>query len=144
MSFKDRIRLYNVLMNKLKYCKEAILKNCKCLKYSNGAQFWAAASAINVVCALLNIIGMTHFYYVDLLRLGHIRLEIFSAADDFSRSHDVRRALGMGTGGPGERLIMNPSFVSLRNFGINIFVVSNALVIFILIFLGVILRRIGR
>jgi WD40 repeat protein len=36
-------------MNKLKSCKETVLKNCKCLKFSNGSQYWAAASAINVV-----------------------------------------------------------------------------------------------
>ena len=49
VSFKDRIKLYNVLMDKLKQSKEAILKNCKCLKFSNGSQYWAAASAINIV-----------------------------------------------------------------------------------------------
>eukprot|EP01032_Pedospumella_encystans_P021980 gene21980-24919_t len=49
VSFKDRIKLYNVLMDKLKPSKEAILKNCKCLKFSNGSQYWAAASAINIV-----------------------------------------------------------------------------------------------
>jgi WD40 repeat protein len=49
VSFKDRIKLYNVLSDKLKQSKEAILKNCKCLKFSNGSQYWAAASAINIV-----------------------------------------------------------------------------------------------
>lgn len=49
VSFKDRIKLYNVLLDKLKQSKEAILKNCKCLKFSNGSQYWAAASAINIV-----------------------------------------------------------------------------------------------
>jgi len=48
VSFKDRIRLYNVMMDKLRYCKETILKNCKCLNFSNGGQYWAAASAVNV------------------------------------------------------------------------------------------------
>lgn len=36
------------MMDKLRYCKETILKNCKCLKFSNGGQYWAAASAVNV------------------------------------------------------------------------------------------------
>lgn len=49
VAFKDRIKLYNVLMDKLKQSKEAILKNCKCIKFSNGSQYWAAASAINIV-----------------------------------------------------------------------------------------------
>lgn len=49
VSFKDRIKMYNVLIDKLKPSKEAILKNCKCLKFSNGSQYWAAASAINIV-----------------------------------------------------------------------------------------------
>eukprot|EP01036_Dinobryon_divergens_P027908 gene27908-36765_t len=50
VSFKDRIRLYNVLMNKLKPCKEAILKNCKCLKYSNGAQPNSGQSIYVLLC----------------------------------------------------------------------------------------------
>ena len=49
VSFKDRIKLYNVLLDKLKQSKETILKNCKCLKFSNGSQYWAAASAVNIV-----------------------------------------------------------------------------------------------
>jgi WD40 repeat protein len=49
VSFKDRIRMYNVLMDKLKMAKETILKNCKCMKFSNGSQYFAAASAINIV-----------------------------------------------------------------------------------------------
>lgn len=48
VSFKDRIRSYNVLIDKIKPYRETVLKNCKCLKYSNGAQYWAAASAVNV------------------------------------------------------------------------------------------------
>lgn len=48
VSFKDRVRLYNVLMDKLKPYKETIMKNCKCLKFSHGSQYWAAASAITV------------------------------------------------------------------------------------------------
>jgi len=49
VSFKDRIRLYNILMNKLKFCKETVLKNTKCIKFSHGSQYWAAASGISVV-----------------------------------------------------------------------------------------------
>jgi len=48
VSFKDRIRMYNVLMDKLKTYKETVLKNCKVLKFSNGSQYFAAASAVNV------------------------------------------------------------------------------------------------
>eukprot|EP01038_Epipyxis_sp_PR26KG_P006221 gene6221-8573_t len=48
VSFKDRIRMYNVLMDKLKPYREAVLKNCKCLKFSHGSQYFAAASAVNV------------------------------------------------------------------------------------------------
>ena len=48
VSFKDRVRLYNVLMDKLRQCKETILKNSRCLKFSNGSQYWAAATAVSV------------------------------------------------------------------------------------------------
>eukprot|EP01039_Chlorochromonas_danica_P002482 gene2482-2720_t len=48
VSFKDRIRSYHVLIDKIKPFRETIVKNAKCLKYSNGGQYWAAASAINV------------------------------------------------------------------------------------------------
>jgi hypothetical protein len=48
ISFKDRIRLFNILMDKIKFYRETVLKNCKCLRFSNGGQYWAAASAINV------------------------------------------------------------------------------------------------
>lgn len=49
VSFKDRVRLYNVLLDKLKQYKEVIQKLCKELKFCNGGQFWAGASTINVV-----------------------------------------------------------------------------------------------
>mmetsp|Transcript_15032 Transcript_15032/g.16277 ORF Transcript_15032/g.16277 Transcript_15032/m.16277 type:complete len:1892 (-) Transcript_15032:105-5780(-) len=48
VSFKDRIRMYNILMDKIKFHRETVLKNCKCIRYSNGSQYWAAASGINV------------------------------------------------------------------------------------------------
>ena len=48
VSFKDRVRLFNVLMDKLRQCKETILKNSRCLKFSNGGQYWAAATAVSV------------------------------------------------------------------------------------------------
>jgi hypothetical protein len=49
VSFKDRIRLFNILMDKIKQYRETVIKNCKCLKFSNGSQYFAAASAINVM-----------------------------------------------------------------------------------------------
>ena len=49
VSFKDRVRCYNVLMDKIKPCRETVLKNSRALKYSNGGQYWAAASAISVL-----------------------------------------------------------------------------------------------
>lgn len=49
ISFKDRVRLYNILTDKLNLHHEAILKNCRELKFSNGGHVWAAASSINVL-----------------------------------------------------------------------------------------------
>ena len=49
ISFKDRVRLYNILSDKLQLHHEAILKNCRELKFSNGGHVWAAASSINIL-----------------------------------------------------------------------------------------------
>lgn len=49
VSFKDRVRMYFILMDKLKQCKETVLKACKNLKFCNNGQYWAGASSINVV-----------------------------------------------------------------------------------------------
>lgn len=46
VSFKDRVRMYNIVMDKLKYYKETIVKSCKDLKFSNGCQFWAGTKEI--------------------------------------------------------------------------------------------------
>jgi WD40 repeat protein len=49
VSFKDRVRMYNVLMDKLRPYKETVQKMCREVRFSNGCQYWAAASTINVV-----------------------------------------------------------------------------------------------
>jgi WD40 repeat protein len=49
VSFKDRVRMYNIVVNKLKAYQETILKSCKDLKFSHGCQYWAAASGISVI-----------------------------------------------------------------------------------------------
>ena len=46
---KDRVRLYNILQDKLKYFRETIQKSCRELRYSNGCQYWAGACAMTVV-----------------------------------------------------------------------------------------------
>lgn len=43
------MRLYHVLLDRFKEYKEATVKNCKALKYSNGCQYWAGASGMTVV-----------------------------------------------------------------------------------------------
>lgn len=48
VSFKDRLRLFNILVDRLQGYQEVILKNCKEAKFSNGGQFFAAVSSINV------------------------------------------------------------------------------------------------
>jgi hypothetical protein len=49
VSFKDRVRLFNLLVDKLKPYKEVILKNAKELKFSNNGEYWAAASSIHIM-----------------------------------------------------------------------------------------------
>lgn len=48
VSTNDRVILFNVLMDKLKSCRETIFKNCRVLSFSNGSQYWAGASGINL------------------------------------------------------------------------------------------------
>jgi cilia- and flagella-associated protein 57 len=49
VSFKEKVRLYNVFMDKLKMFQEAASKSLKELRFSNSGQYWAAASSINVI-----------------------------------------------------------------------------------------------
>jgi WD40 repeat protein len=49
ISFKDRVKLFNILQNKLKQFRELPLKNCKEIRFSNGGHLWAAASTLTVL-----------------------------------------------------------------------------------------------
>ena len=49
ISFKDRVRLYNILHDKLRVYRETSLKSCKEIKFSNGGQLWAGASTLSVM-----------------------------------------------------------------------------------------------
>ena len=49
ISFKDVVRLYNILRNNLKAYRETVLRSCQDLKFSSGCQFWAAASGLSVL-----------------------------------------------------------------------------------------------
>ena len=49
VGFKDRVRLYNILIDKFKLYRETIQKSCRELRYSNGCQYWAGASAMTLV-----------------------------------------------------------------------------------------------
>ena len=49
ISFKDCVRLFNILRNSLKVYKETVLRSCQDLKFSSGCQFWAAASGLSVL-----------------------------------------------------------------------------------------------
>ena len=46
---KDRVRLYNILQDKLKHFRETVQKSCRELRYSNGCQYWAGACAMTVL-----------------------------------------------------------------------------------------------
>lgn len=49
VSFKDKVRLYNIYMDKLQQIQETASKSLKELRFSNSGQYWAAASTINVI-----------------------------------------------------------------------------------------------
>jgi WD40 repeat protein len=48
ISFKDGVRLYNILRNSFKLYRETVLRSCQCVRFSSGCQFWAAASGLSV------------------------------------------------------------------------------------------------
>ena len=48
VAFKDKIRAYHVLVDKLKLYRDVLVKNCKDVKYSNGGKFFAAAASVNI------------------------------------------------------------------------------------------------
>ena len=48
IAFKDRVRLYNILADKLVLFRETIMKNASDVKFSHGGHMWAAASSINI------------------------------------------------------------------------------------------------
>jgi WD40 repeat protein len=48
VSFKDKIRMYNILQDKLRQFRETSLKGCKELKLSNNNSMFAAAAALSV------------------------------------------------------------------------------------------------
>jgi hypothetical protein len=48
VALKDRIRMYNMLLDKLRPAKETVLKNVRALKYAHGAQYIAIAASISV------------------------------------------------------------------------------------------------
>lgn len=49
ISFKEKVRLYNIYMDKLKLFQESASKSLRELRFSNSGQYWAAASTINVI-----------------------------------------------------------------------------------------------
>lgn len=49
VSFKEKIKLYNVLLDKLKLYKETPAKSCREVVFSESGKFFAAASTINVL-----------------------------------------------------------------------------------------------
>ena len=87
VSFKDRVRMYNVLMDKLKPCRETVVKQCKVLKFSHGSQYFAAASAINVyIYETKSFVQlkqcMGHMLSVQELSWAHGDQVLFSAGAD--------------------------------------------------------------
>jgi WD40 repeat protein len=49
VSFKEKVKLFNIYLDKLKLFQESVSKSLKELKFSNSGQYWAAASTINVM-----------------------------------------------------------------------------------------------
>ena len=50
IAFKDKIVLYNVLMDKLRPYRDTVLKNTREVKYSNGGHYFAAGTYVRT-CA---------------------------------------------------------------------------------------------
>lgn len=48
IAFKDKLRVYHVLVDKLKMFRDVLVKNCRDVKYSHGGKYFAAAASVNV------------------------------------------------------------------------------------------------
>lgn len=113
ISFKDRVRLYNILLDKLRVAKETVLKNCKCLKFSHGAQYWAAASGINVNVYDTRTFAQLVSYPGHMMPVSRVAWApgdqiLFSAGSDgnvygwpisSNAGHDNTHSPGSGSGG---------------------------------------------
>lgn len=49
VSFRDEVRLYNILRSSFRQFRSAYVRTCQHMKFSSGCQFWAGASGLNVV-----------------------------------------------------------------------------------------------
>lgn len=100
VAFKEKLKLYNILMDKLKFFKETTAKNCRDVQFSHGGQYFAATSAINVLIfdtktfsQLISLQG--HMMSVKRLYWGPNDNILFSAGADgnvygWSVLHDHR------------------------------------------------------
>jgi len=48
VSLKDRVRVYNILADSLRYYRELAAKNCRAVAYSRGGHYWACAVGLNI------------------------------------------------------------------------------------------------
>jgi hypothetical protein len=93
VSFKDRVKLFNVLGDKLKPFKEAICKNCKEIRYSNGGHLWAAASTINV-CIFDRFVVAVALWPVINVEFVHLQ-HYFQATGHIPGTHFVNSEAGV-------------------------------------------------
>lgn len=49
VAFKERVRVYNVLLESLKQVRELAIKSCRAVRYSRGGHLFACASGLTVV-----------------------------------------------------------------------------------------------
>ena len=87
VSFKDRVRGYNIAMSSLIPHNEVIQKGCKEIKFSNGGDYFACASGINLVvfntatfAQMVNFQG--HMMAIKRIAWAPGDLVIFSASVD--------------------------------------------------------------
>lgn len=88
VSFKDKLRMYNVLQDKLRLFRETTLKGCKALKLSHNNSMLAAAAALSVY------VYDTRSFQQLLYLQGHIG----QVSDGQPSRHHLRISLSWWTG----------------------------------------------
>jgi WD40 repeat protein len=81
ISFRDKVRLYNILKNKLTVYKDTSLRSCQILRFSCGCQLWAGAQSSNIYIFDTKTFTMLNTLHASGSRQGVIRSLAWAPGD---------------------------------------------------------------